>query len=140
MDLQKDSLQNDLDHFNSLMPKVPVDRRSFIAAAVAAGFAVSAEPSLAQAVRTPMDGLEGGDVKIGDIPAYYAVKKGSGKRPVILVVPEIFGLHEYQKDMCRRLALAGYFAVSNDPFFRQGDLSKIADIKQVLAGANALSD
>jgi carboxymethylenebutenolidase len=138
--LKDSSLQNDLDHFNSLMPKTPVDRRSFIAAAVAAGFAVSAEPSLAQAVRTPMDGLEGGDLKIGDIPAYYAVKKGAGKRPVILVVPEIFGLHEYQKDMCRRLAKAGYFAVSNDPFFRQGDLAKISDIKQVLAGANALSD
>lgn len=135
-----DSLQNDLDHFNSLVPKVPVDRRSFIAAAVAAGFAVSAEPVLAQAIRTSMDGLDGGDLKIGDIPAYYAVKKGSGKRPVVLVVPEIWGLHEYQKDICRRLAHVDYFAVSSDPFFRSGDLSKVADIKQVLAGANALSD
>ena len=71
----KDSLQNDLDHFNSLKPQVPVDRRSFIAAAIAAGFAVSAEPVLAQAIKTPMDGLEGGELKIGDIPAYYAVKK-----------------------------------------------------------------
>ena len=136
----KESLQNDLDHFNSLVPKTPIDRRSFIAAAVAAGFAVSAEPVLAQAIKTPMDGLEGGDIKIGDIPAYYAVKKGGGKRPVVIVVPEIFGLHEYQKDMCRRLANAGYFAVSSDPFFRSGDLSKISDIKEVLKGANALSD
>ena len=138
--LKESSIQNDLDHFNSLKPKVPVDRRSFIAAAVAAGFAASAEPVLAQAIRTPMDGLEGGDVKIGDIPAYYAVKKGGGKRPVVMVIPEIFGLHEYQKDMCRRLAKVGYFAVSADPFFREGDLSKVSDIKQVLAGANALSD
>ena len=136
----KESLQNDLDHFNSLVPKTPIDRRSFIAAAVAAGFAVSAEPVLAQAIKTPMDGLEGGDIKIGDIPAYYAVKKGGGKRPVVIVVPEIFGLHEYQKDMCRRLANSGYFAVSSDPFFRTGDLSKISDIKEVLKGANALSD
>ncbi len=136
----KDSMQNDLDHFNSLMPKVPVDRRGFIAAAIAAGFAVSAEPVLAQAINTPMDGLEGGDVKIGDIPAYYAVKKGTGKRPVVIVIPEIWGMHEYQKDVCRRLAKAGYFGVSLDPFFRSGDLSKVADIKQVLAGANALSD
>ena len=136
----KDSLQNDLDHFNSLVPKTPIDRRSFIAAAVAAGFAVSAEPVLAQAIKTPMDGLEGGDLKIGDIPAYYSVKKGGGKRPVVMVVPEIFGLHEYQKDMCRRLAKAGYFAVTSDPFFRSGDLSKVADIKEVLKGANALSD
>ena len=136
----KDSLQNDLDHFNSLVPQVPIDRRSFIAAAVAAGFAVSAEPVLAQAIKTPMDGLEGGDLKIGDIPAYYAVKKGGGKRAVIMVIPEIFGLHEYQKDMCRRLAKEGYFAVSSDPFFRSGDLSKISDIKEVLKHANALSD
>jgi carboxymethylenebutenolidase len=136
----KESLQNDLDHFNSLVPKMPIDRRGFIAAAVAAGFAVSAEPVLAQAIQTPMDGLEGGDVKIGDIPAYYAVKKGGGRRPVVIVIPEIFGLHEYQKDMCRRLAKVGYFAVSADPFFRTGDLSKVADIKEVLKGANALSD
>jgi carboxymethylenebutenolidase len=136
----KDSLQNDLDHFNSLMPQTPLDRRGFIAAAIAAGFAVSAEPVLAQAIRTPMDGLEGGDVKVGELPAYYAVKKGSGKRPVVIVIPEIWGMHEYQKDICRRLAKVGYFGVSLDPFFRSGDLSKVTEIKQVLAGANALSD
>ena len=104
---------------------------------IAAGFAVTAEPLLAQAIKTPMDGLEGGDAKIGDIPAYYAVKKGSGKRPVVIVVAEIWGLHEYMKDMCRRLAKAGYFAVSNEPFFRIGELWKLTDIKEVLAGANA---
>ena len=122
------------------MPETPIDRRSFIAAALAAGFAVAADPVLGQAIKTPMDGLEGGDVKIGDIPAYSAVKKGSGKRPVVIVVPEVFGLHEYQKDMCRRLANAGYFGVSLDPFFRIGDLSKVTDIKQVIAGANKLTD
>lgn len=133
-DLSKD------DHFNSLVPETPIDRRSFIAAAIAAGFAVTANPVLGQAIKTPMDGLEGGDVKIGDIPAYYAVKKGSGKRPVVIVVPEIWGLHEYQKDICRRLANAGYFGVSLDPFFRMGDLSKITEIKEVLAKANSLAD
>src|SRR5436190_23115779 len=119
-------LQN--DDMNSLVPDVRVDRRGFVAACLAAGFAVTAEPLLAQAIKTPMDGLEGGDIKIGDIPAYYAVPKGGGKRPMILVVAEVFGLHEYQKDICRRLAKAGYFAVANDPFFRIGDLSKVADI------------
>ena len=128
------------DDFNSLVPETPVDRRSFIAAAIAAGFAVAAEPVLAQAIRTPMDGLEGGDVKVGDIPAYFAVKQGSGKRPVILVIPEIFGMHEYQKDICRRLAKAGYFGVSLDPFFRMGDLSKMTDIKEILPKANSLTD
>ena len=136
-DSRRDLQDSDL---NSLLPDVQVNRRGFVAACIAAGFAVSAEPVLAQAIKTPMDGLEGGDVKIGDIPAYYAVPKGKGKRPVDLVVPEIWGLHEYQKDICRRLAKLGYFGISSDPFFRGGDLSKLTDIKQVLAGANALSD
>ena len=128
------------DHFNSLVPEVPVDRRSFIAACLAAGFAVTAEPVLAQTIKTPMDGLEGGDVKVGDIPAYYAVKKGGGKRPVVLLVAEIWGLHEYVKDTTRRLANAGYFAIANEPYFRIGELWKMTDIKQVLAGANQLAD
>lgn len=128
------------DHFNSLVPETPISRRGFIAAAIAAGFAVTAEPVLGQAIKTPMDGLEGGDTKVGDIPAYYAVKKGSGKRPVVLVIPEIFGMHEYQKDMCRRLANAGYFGVSLDPFFRLGDLAKMTEIKQVIGLANQLTD
>ncbi len=133
-DLSKD------DHFNSLVPETPIDRRSFIAAAIAAGFAVTANPVLGQAIKTPMDGLEGGDVKIGDIPIYYAVKKGSGKRPVVLVVAEIWGLHEYIKDTCRRLAHAGYFAIANEPYFRIGELWKLTEIKEVLAGANKLED
>ncbi|MBM3385433.1 MAG: dienelactone hydrolase family protein [Betaproteobacteria bacterium] len=128
------------DHFNSLVPDTPVNRRGFIAAAIAAGLAVTAQPVPGQAIKTPMDGLEGGDTKVGDIPAYYAVKKGGGKRPVVLLVPEIFGLHEYQKDMCRRLAHAGYFGVSLDPFFRLGDLAKMTEIKQVIGLANQLTD
>src|SRR5205807_10211974 len=98
------------DHLNSLMPDVRVDRRGFVAACIAAGFAVTAEPVLAQAIKTPMDGLEGGDTKIGDIPAYYAVPKAGGKRAVVLVVAEVFGLHEHIKDVVRRVAKAGYFA------------------------------
>ena len=128
------------DHLNSLVPDVQVDRRGFVAACIAAGFAVTAEPLLAQAIKTPMDGLDGGDVKIGDIPAYYAVPKGKGKRPVVLVIPEIWGLHEYQKDICRRLAKAGYFGVSLDPTFRIGDLKTVTDIKQSIAMANQLTD
>ena len=76
------------DHFNSLVPDIRVDRRGFIAGAIAAGFAVTADPVMAQAIKTPMNGLEGGDTKIGDIPAYYAVKKGTGRRPVMLTPTE----------------------------------------------------
>jgi carboxymethylenebutenolidase len=128
------------DHLNSLLPDVQVDRRGFVAACLAAGFAVSAQPVLAQAIKTPMDGLEGGDVKIGDMPAYYAVPKGQGKRPVVLVASEIWGLHEHIKDVVRRLGKAGYFAVANEPYYRQGELWKIEDIKQVIGEANKLSD
>ena len=141
----KDSLQ-DLqalvhdDHFESLVPDVRVGRRGFIAGVIAAGFAVTAEPLLAQAIRTDTEGLEAGDMKIGDIPAYYAVPKGKGKRPVVVVVAEIWGLHEYIKDVCRRLAKAGYFAIANEPYFRQGELWKMTEIKQVLAEANKLED
>jgi hypothetical protein len=94
------------DNLNSLLPDVQVDRRGFIAGCIAAGFAVSASPVLAQAIKTPMDGLEGGDGKIGDMPIYHAVPQKGGKRPVVIVIPEIWGLHEYQKDICRRLAKA----------------------------------
>jgi carboxymethylenebutenolidase len=115
-------------------------RRRFVAACLAAGFAVTAEPLLAQAIKTPVDGLDGGDLRIGDIPAYYAVPKGTGKRPVVLVVGEIWGLHEHIKDVVRRLARAGYFAVSNDPYFRMGEFWKVSDVREVLAGANRLTD
>ena len=64
----------------------------------------------------------------------------AGKYAAVLVIPEIFGMHEYQKDICRRLAKLGYVGVSIDPFFRTGDLSKLTEIKEVLAGANKLDD
>jgi carboxymethylenebutenolidase len=138
MEDSRRDLQN--DDLNSLLPDVQVDRRGFVAACIAAGFAVTAEPLLAQAIKTSMDGLDGGDAKVGDIPVYWAVPKGKGKRPVILVIPEIWGLHEYQKDICRRLAKAGYFGVSLDPTFRIGDLKTVTDIKQSIAMANQLTD
>ena len=128
------------DHLNSLLPDVQVDRRGFIAAALAAGFAATAEPVLAQAITTPMDGLVGGDGKIGDIPIYYAVPKGADKRAVVIVVPEIWGNHEHIKDVVRRVAKAGYFAVANEPYFRIGELWKMTDIKEVIANANKLPD
>jgi carboxymethylenebutenolidase len=131
--------------FDSLLPKVKFSRRGFLASGVATGFAVSAGPLMAQQViKTSMDGIEGGDIKIpttgGDMPGYYAAPKKAGKFPVILVVAEIWGLHEYQKDMCRRLAKVGYFAVANEPYWKIGELWKLTNVKEVLAGANQLTD
>src|SRR3954468_10718332 len=135
-----DSHRRDLkdDNLNSLLPDVQVDRRGFVAACLAAGFAVTAEPLLAQAIKTPMDGLDGGDIKIGEIPAYYAVPKSGGKRPVVLVVAEFFGRHEHIKDVIRRVAKEGYFAIGNEPYFRIGELWKLENLKEVIAGANQL--
>ena len=130
----------DDEHLNILVPQVRADRRAFIAACLAAGLAVAAESLLAQAIKTPMDGLDGGDAKLGDMPIYFAVPKGKTGRPVVLVVGEIWGLHEHVKDVVRRLATAGYFAVSNDPYFRMGEFWKLDDVREVLIGANRLTD
>lgn len=132
-------------HLDSLLPKVQFTRRGFLTSAAASGFALAAGPLMAQtAIKTPADGLDSADVKIpvkgGDMPGYLAAPKAAGRRAVVIVIPEVFGMHEYQKDMCRRLAKAGYFAVSFDPFFRLGDLSKMTDIQQVVRLANSLED
>jgi len=130
---------------NSLHPDVRFTRRGFIASSVATGFALSAGPIMAQtAIKTPENGLETGAAQIpvqgGNLPAYFAAPKKAGRHATVIVIPEIFGMHEYQKDICRRLAKAGYYAITLDPYFRKGDLSKISDIKEVLAAANALDD
>ncbi|MFM9972643.1 MAG: dienelactone hydrolase family protein [Burkholderiales bacterium] len=132
-------------HLEALFPKVSFDRRGFIASSVAAGFAVSAGPLMAQQViKTPADGLDVGDAQIpvapGYLPVYFAAPKAPGKYPVVMVIPEIWGLHEYQKDMCRRLAKAGYYAISMDNYFRQGQLWKMTEVGEVVKLANTLSD
>jgi len=135
----------DQPDLESLIPAVPFSRRGFLVSSAATGFALSAGPLMAQqAIKTPSDGLVVADTTIpvagGQLPIYTAAPKKPGKFPVIIVIPEVFGMHEYQKDIARRLAKFGYYAVSLDPFFRSGDLSKVADIKQVLAAANSLTD
>jgi carboxymethylenebutenolidase len=135
----------DQPDLESLMPAVPFSRRGFLVSGAATGFALAAGPIMAQqAIKTPADGLVVADLTIpvsgGQLPIYTAAPKRAGKFPVVIVIPEVFGLHEYQRDIARRLAKAGYFAVSLDPFFRSGDLSKVADVKQVVAAANTLTD
>lgn len=112
-------------------------RRAFMGTALAAtGFALAAGPATAQAVTTDSQGLDAGPVMIPardrDLPAYAARPKGSGKVPVILVVQEIFGVHEYIRDICRRLAKLGYLAVAPELYVRQGDPSGTADIPTLL--------
>ena len=132
-------------HLESLLPKVPFSRRGFIASSVATGFALAAGPVCAQTViQTSTEGLDVQDVKIpvkgGDMPAYVAAPAKAGKFPTVIVIPEIWGMHEHIKDVTRRLGKAGYYAITPEPYFRQGDLTKIPDIKEVLGKANSLPD
>lgn len=140
-----DSTTFDDPHLESLLPATQSNRRGFLAAATTLGFAIAAGPVNAQSViRTSTDGLDAGDltVQVGaeKMPAYMAAPAKAGKYPVVVVVPEIFGMHEYQKDMCRRLAKLGYVGITLDPYFRLGDLTKIANIGEVVGLANKLAD
>ncbi len=133
-------------HMESLLPAVTFSRRGFLASSASvAGFALSAGPVSAQtAITTDSDGIAGEDIKVavngGQMPGYIAAPDRAGKFPAVLVVPEVFGMHRYQQDICRRLAKVGYVGVTFDPFFRSGDLSKISDIKEVIGKANSLAD
>ena len=125
----------------------PVSRRGFMSAtaAVAAGYTLAAGPVRAEVITTDTNGLQAGDarIKVGseEMPAYFARPAGNTKAPVIIVAMEIFGLHEYIKDVTRRLAKLGAFAVAPDYYFRKGtDLTKITDIKDLLPIVNAKPD
>lgn len=122
----------------SLMPKIDWTRRTFAVTTLATGFALSVQPVSAETITTSSDGLEAGEVKIpvkdGEIPAYAAMPdKGKGF-PMVLVVQEIFGVHEHIKDICRRFAKLGYLAVAPELYARQGDVSKETDIPKLIAG------
>ena len=141
--------------FDSLFPAVPFSRRNFIVTALGAGFALAVQPVMAQTtINTDSAGLLAGEIKVpaagGEMPAYRA-QPASGKNfPVILVVQEIFGVHEHIKDVCRRLAKQGYLAIAPELYARQGDprqysntqelisnlVSKVADV-QVMADLDA---
>ena len=130
-----------------LAKAAPLSRREFMTAtaATAAGYTLAAGPVRADAIKTDAAGLTTGDVKIpvsgGEMPAYFAKPEGVSNPPVILVAMEIFGLHEYIKDVVRRLAKLGAFAVAPDYYFRNGvDLTKMTDFKELMPIVNAKPD
>ena len=118
-------------------PKYDFSRRGFVMTSLAAGFALSVQPVTAQTITTDTNGLEAGEVKIpvtdGEIPAYRALPEKGGPFPVVLVVQEIFGVHEHIKDICRRLAKLGYLAIAPELYARQGDVSKLKDIPEIFS-------
>lgn len=127
------------DDVKSLMPGTDMTRRGFVSAAVlATGYALAVSPAAAGAISTPAEGLSAGAVMIPTpgghpMPAYAAMPAGKGPFPTILVVQEIFGVHEHIRDVCRRLAKLGYLAIAPELYFRQGDPAVLTDIPTILS-------
>ena len=121
----------------SLLPGSDFTRRDFIGATLAAGFALAVRPAGAETITTDSEGLTAGEVRIptgdGEVPAYRAMPAPGGPFPTVLVVQEIFGVHEHIRDVCRRLAKRGYFAVAPELFVRQGDVSRLGDIPTIIS-------
>jgi carboxymethylenebutenolidase len=122
----------------TLLSRQNLTRREFVITSLAAGFALAVQPVTAQTmITTDASGLTAGEVKIptsgGDIPAYRAMPNSGGPFPVVLVVQEIFGVHEHIKDVCRRLAKLGYLAIAPELYARQGDVSKMTDINEIIS-------
>jgi len=130
------------------LTKAPdVERRGFMtaSAAVAAGYTLAAGPVRAEAIKTDTAGLKVGDGKVkvqgGDMPVYFARPENATNPPAVLVAMEIFGLHEWVKDITRRVAKLGALAIAPDYYFRFGqDLTKITEIKELFPIVNAKPD
>lgn len=127
-------LKQELD---SLLPSRDFSRRGFVKTAVGSGFAAAVLPVTAQTIKTDSEGLSAGEVTIpvGDfrMPAYRAQPAGKTGLPVIFVVSEIFGVHEYIADVARRFAKLGYLAIAPELFVRQGDAQSYGEIARLIA-------
>lgn len=128
--------------FDSLRPGETTEqgatRRTALKAAIGVGYAAATLPIAAQtAIHTSADGLKAGAIKYSvngfDVPAYAAAPAGKTGLPVVLVVQEIFGVHEYIADTCRRFAKLGYLAIAPDLYARQGDAKSYTDIPKLMA-------
>ncbi|MFO0741110.1 MAG: dienelactone hydrolase family protein [Labilithrix sp.] len=117
-----------------------VSRRAFVSASIASGFALAVQPVSADTITTDANGLVAKDVKIGDMPAYHAMPEGKGPFPLVIVIQEVFGVHEHIKDMCRRFAKAGYFAVAPELYYRQGDTKTSKDFGEIMKVVEKVGD
>ncbi len=126
---------NDMTEIRGLR-RYPLARRGFVMTSLISGFTLATQRVEAQAIHTDTTGLDAGEaqvpVKDGKLPAYYARPAKGADFPVVLVNEEIFGVHEYIKDTCRRFAKLGYMAVAPEIYARIADLSKMTDIQQIV--------
>ena len=123
--------------FDSLTPTRAFNRRDFVRTSIGSGFAAAVLPVTAQTIRTDSAGLTAGEVTImvGDfkMPAYRAMPTGKSDLPVVIVVSEIFGVHEHIADVARRFAKRGYLAIAPELFVRQGDAQGYGEIGKLIA-------
>jgi len=136
---------SDMVGLSKVMP--PLSRRGFMSssAAAAAGYTLAAGPVRADAIKTDTKGLDAGMAKVkvsdGEMPVYFARPQGAANPPIVLVAMEIFGLHEWVKDVTRRLAHLGAFAIAPDYYFRAGtDLTQITEMPKLFPIVNAKKD
>lgn len=127
---------NDLNGLIGLA-EYPLARRGFVMTGLISGLTLATTRVEAQVIHTDTAGLAAGEVQIpvsdGHLPGYSARPDGAGPFPVVLVIEEIFGVHDYIKDVCRRLAKSGYLAVAPELYARQGDLSKMTDVSKIIS-------
>jgi len=128
--------------FNALLPGQTTEqgatRRTALKVAIGVGYAAAVEPIMAQtAIKTSSEGLKTGsttyEVDGFNVPAYFAAPEGQTHLPVVLVVQEIFGVHEYIADICRRFAKAGYLAIAPELYARQGDPAQYPEIARLMS-------
>ena len=140
MDERKDersSIEDLVNEADGLIARKPLSRRGFAAASIAIGFAAAAGPVAASVVTTDAEGLDAGMVSVptagGAMPAYRARPKGAAHPPVILVIQEIFGVHEWVKDVCRRFAKEGWYAIAGELYFRHGRAQDYTDTGKLVS-------
>lgn len=124
------------DDLRSLRPHASIDRRDFVTTALVGGFAAATLPVSAQTISTDTAGLEVAETRIpvvdGELPAYFT-RPAAGKRlPVVIVIQEIFGVHEHIRDVCRRFANLGALAVAPELFARQGNPAMVTDMQALM--------
>ena len=127
------------------MQATELNRRDFLVTKLSVGFAAATMPICAQtAINTDSEGLTAGEFQLpvsdGTMPAYRAMPAKGKSFPVVLVVQEIFGVHEHIKDVCRRFAKLGYLAIAPELYARQGDVSNISKIEDILPIVSKVPD
>jgi len=129
-------LNGDLQGLSGLQT-YPLARRGLMMSGLMSGLTLATTRVEAQVIKTDTAGIAAEEVRIpvGDteLPGYFAKPQGAGPFPVVVVIEEIFGVHEYIKDTCRRFAKAGYAAIAPELYARLGDLSKMTDVGQIIS-------